>query len=267
MIRVPSEMLELFEYFDCFVTQPSIGALKASGTETLASKYQKRLALHRRKFDITNIFRTNWAFVTQNPASFKCIQLVFCFVLLAASIRLASWLYFGRNWNSLSHQRLNSVLLSQYTFRGSYNYSNRRGLLGESAIRLCCLFGSGWFFEWPRGKHPLSSTWPWADVKPSLLVLWGVCWMFVVAPALEIPRGSPFHSGSYYHQRSVSHRPSEPFLFTSTGKRILFTFTHFVTTAFAHLVLRLLFYKYYLSAKVSSVLQVKARRFARQRAQ
>ncbi|KAH6682612.1 hypothetical protein B0J14DRAFT_129165 [Halenospora varia] len=234
MIRVPSEMLELFEYFDCFVTQPSIGTLKASGTETLAS---------------------------------KCIQLVSCFVLLTASIRLASWLYFGRNWNSLSHQRLNSAPLSQYTFEESYNYSNRRGRLGESAIRLRCLFGSGWFFEWPGGKHPLSSTWPWADVKPSLLVLWGVCWMFVVAPTLEIPRGSPFHSGRYYHQRSVSHRPSEHFLF-STGKRILFTFPHFVTTtAFALLVLSPVFHKHYLSARVSKVLQVKARRFARQRAQ
>lgn len=112
MIRVPSDMLEIFEYFDCFVTQPSIGALKASRTETLASKYQKWLALRRRKFDINNILRTNWTLVTLNPVSLYCIQLVSCFVLLAASIRLASWLYFGRNQNSLSHQRLNSALLS-----------------------------------------------------------------------------------------------------------------------------------------------------------
>ncbi|KAK5107027.1 hypothetical protein LTR62_001916 [Meristemomyces frigidus] len=34
-----------------------------------------------------------------------------------------------------------------------------------------------WFFEYPRGQHPLSTTWPWA-LKPSLAVLWGVCWMF-----------------------------------------------------------------------------------------
>lgn len=40
------------------------------------------------------------------------------------------------------------------------------------------VFGIGWFFEWPGGRHPLNSTWPWADVKPSLVVLWGVCWMF-----------------------------------------------------------------------------------------
>ncbi|MCJ1224538.1 hypothetical protein MMC12_001183 [Toensbergia leucococca] len=35
----------------------------------------------------------------------------------------------------------------------------------------------GWFSEWPNSRHPLSTTWPW-NVKPSLLVLWGVCWMF-----------------------------------------------------------------------------------------
>ena len=34
-----------------------------------------------------------------------------------------------------------------------------------------------WFFEFPDGCPPLSTTWPWA-IKPSLAVLWGVCWMF-----------------------------------------------------------------------------------------
>ncbi|CAG8953324.1 hypothetical protein HYFRA_00003533 [Hymenoscyphus fraxineus] len=57
--------------------------------------------------------------------------------------------------------------------------------LRENTCRLGALFGSGWFFEWPGGKRPLNSTWPWADVKPSLLVLWGVCWMFVI-PTLEV---------------------------------------------------------------------------------
>lgn len=37
--------------------------------------------------------------------------------------------------------------------------------------------GEGWFAEWPNGHRPLSTTWPW-NIKPSLLVLWGVCWMF-----------------------------------------------------------------------------------------
>ena len=34
-----------------------------------------------------------------------------------------------------------------------------------------------WFEEWSGGRPPLSSTMPW-NIKPSLLVLWGVCWMF-----------------------------------------------------------------------------------------
>lgn len=35
----------------------------------------------------------------------------------------------------------------------------------------------GWFAEWPNGQPPLNTTWPW-NVKPSLVILWGVCWMF-----------------------------------------------------------------------------------------
>lgn len=35
----------------------------------------------------------------------------------------------------------------------------------------------GWFSEWPNSQRPLNTTWPW-NVKPSLVVLWGVCWMF-----------------------------------------------------------------------------------------
>ena len=37
--------------------------------------------------------------------------------------------------------------------------------------------GEEWFAEWPNGHRPLSTTWPW-NIEPSLLVLWGVCWMF-----------------------------------------------------------------------------------------
>ena len=37
--------------------------------------------------------------------------------------------------------------------------------------------GAAWFAEWPGGRRPLNTTWPW-NVRPSLLVLWGVCWMF-----------------------------------------------------------------------------------------
>ncbi|KAL8692913.1 MAG: hypothetical protein Q9224_003865 [Gallowayella concinna] len=35
----------------------------------------------------------------------------------------------------------------------------------------------GWFLEWPNGRRPLSTTSPW-NIRPSLVVLWGVCWMF-----------------------------------------------------------------------------------------
>ena len=34
-----------------------------------------------------------------------------------------------------------------------------------------------WFFEFPDVRHPQTTTWPWS-IRPSLAVLWGVCWMF-----------------------------------------------------------------------------------------
>lgn len=34
-----------------------------------------------------------------------------------------------------------------------------------------------WFSEFPGGRRPLCTTWPW-NIKPSLAVVWGVCWMF-----------------------------------------------------------------------------------------
>ena len=37
-----------------------------------------------------------------------------------------------------------------------------------------------WFFEFPDARHPLSTTWPWT-IKPSLAVLWGVCWMVSIS--------------------------------------------------------------------------------------
>ena len=33
--------------------------------------------------------------------------------------------------------------------------------------------------EFPDNRHPLSTTWPWS-IRPSLAVIWGVCWMFVI---------------------------------------------------------------------------------------
>ena len=38
-----------------------------------------------------------------------------------------------------------------------------------------------WLFEFPDSRHPLSTTWPWS-IRPSLAVIWGVCWMFYDCP-------------------------------------------------------------------------------------
>ena len=47
-----------------------------------------------------------------------------------------------------------------------------------------------WFSEWPSGRRPLSTTWPW-NIKPSLMVLWGVCWMFIVPRLANKARADP----------------------------------------------------------------------------
>lgn len=39
-----------------------------------------------------------------------------------------------------------------------------------------------WFAEWPDSQPPFSATMPW-NIRPSLVVLWGVCWMFYVSEA------------------------------------------------------------------------------------
>ena len=36
-----------------------------------------------------------------------------------------------------------------------------------------------YYSEWSSGRPPLNTTMPW-NIKPSLVVLWGVCWMFYV---------------------------------------------------------------------------------------
>ncbi len=80
---------------------------------------------------------------------------------------------------------LQEKLLNLEDYLNTYielNYGQARQRLGEEVYRLRAIFGSGWFFEWPSGQHPLNTTWPWADVKPSLMVLWGVCWMFFPTP-------------------------------------------------------------------------------------
>lgn len=58
-------------------------------------------------------------------------------------------------------------------------------LRGSKAINDCGVYWQqyqanrekNWFHEYPDGLPPLSTTWPWS-IKPSLAVIWGVCWMF-----------------------------------------------------------------------------------------
>ena len=52
----------------------------------------------------------------------------------------------------------------------------------QSYWLLLSKIGDDWFSEWPGGQRPLSTTWPW-NIRPSLVVLWGVCWMFYPRPS------------------------------------------------------------------------------------
>ncbi|KAL9126503.1 MAG: hypothetical protein Q9217_004449 [Psora testacea] len=66
-----------------------------------------------------------------------------------------------------------------------------------------------WFAEWPNGHRPLSTTWPW-NIKPALLVLWGVCWMFYdnegIAPQNpNVPRTS--EQDLWTRQASMQSQP------------------------------------------------------------
>ena len=67
-------------------------------------------------------------------------------------------------------------------------------------------FSDSWFSEWPSGRRPLSTTWPW-NIKPSLVVLWGVCWMFYgnILPPSE--SGEP-DEGNRLWQQQLTTQPS-----------------------------------------------------------
>jgi hypothetical protein len=77
---------------------------------------------------------------------------------------------------------------------------------GDQIHRLRSLFGFGWFFEWEGGRHPLNSTWPWSNVKPSVLVLWGVCWMFTIA-SKSLPQHDHYSSKSQPWSPEPSQQP------------------------------------------------------------
>lgn len=71
----------------------------------------------------------------------------------------------------------------------------------------------GWFSEWPNGQRPLNTTWPW-NVKPSLVVLWGVCWMFY-GDDTGRTRKPPLWTQPQYHQMV----PGQPQLVATTSSR------------------------------------------------
>ncbi|KAK1812131.1 hypothetical protein LTR12_013519 [Friedmanniomyces endolithicus] len=105
-----------------------------------------------------------------------------------------------------------------------------------------------WFFEYPDARHPESTTWPWS-LKPSLAVLWGVCWMFhgpdgldtpprfdaegnlvdeqgdVLVPrfileyAQQLRQTSSYPPGGFQNLGDVGHPPHQPIMMSQLGPR------------------------------------------------
>lgn len=69
--------------------------------------------------------------------------------------------------------------------------------------RLMCL---SWFSESSNGRRSLSTTWPW-NIKPSLIILWGVCWMFY--PDGESTR-TPGQAEVFPNPLWTGHTPQPP---------------------------------------------------------
>ena len=67
-----------------------------------------------------------------------------------------------------------------------------------------------WFAEWPNGQHPLSTTWPW-NIKPALLVLWGVCWMFYdnEGRSSQEIRGPGYSGQTFWTRQAAAESPSQ----------------------------------------------------------
>ncbi|KAB8290150.1 hypothetical protein EYC80_011019 [Monilinia laxa] len=79
------------------------------------------------------------------------------------------------------------------------------------------LFGVGWFLEWPGGQRPLNSTWPWSGVKLSVLVLWGVCWMFYMR--IECwQQAQPYASHNHSLPQLLSRKAPGPLSFHSCAR-------------------------------------------------
>ena len=61
--------------------------------------------------------------------------------------------------------------------------------------------------EWPNGGRLLSTTWPW-NVKLALVVLWGVCWMFIISSTSDRDDGVKT-SGYGYNANELGHSSAQ----------------------------------------------------------
>ncbi|KAL8950795.1 MAG: hypothetical protein Q9222_003202 [Ikaeria aurantiellina] len=124
----------------------------------------------RHIYDLTTFFLVRLSSISSHELSRSWV----CksFVSFAPSLFWVKWLAnLDHILRSLKQAALEALvyheleLLAQHVQRWHQHWLHERRL------------DYGWFSEWPNGRRPLSTTWPW-NIRPSLVVLWGVCWMF-----------------------------------------------------------------------------------------
>lgn len=88
-------------------------------------------------------------------------------------------------------------------------------------------YRGGWFAEWPNGQPPLNTTMPW-NVKPSLVVLWGVCWMFFDHNN-QVAHSFHYHNNNWMTTQ-VAHQQgaplSDPLVWTGLADSATFSRKH-----------------------------------------
>ena len=73
------------------------------------------------------------------------------------------------------------------------------------------LGGDKWCAEFSNNQRPVSTTWPWS-IRPSLAVLWGVCWMFYPQHGEERRRqgsGQQMQQALPQHQQEQQQLPQQ----------------------------------------------------------